>query len=192
MNFHILIDRSSIRVNPDAGRTEYTLIGNKDVTLNMCTEEFIGMKELNLFSKEFEHSVILFSIPTGNRQSFSFAVNPESDPKDAEEEITAYFQSKGITFSNVTVECKTQHSRICSMRPEPKYKFSYIPTQVICDNCEAVFDVEDLETDIVPDGEGGDLLIENICPHCRNSDCVTLTRERIEDIPTEELEDLLK
>lgn len=67
------------------------------------------------------------------------------------------------------------------MQPVPRYSYSYVDTQVQCKFCDATFDWQELNDDIVYDDEGGETFLDNICPKCGESYCCDVEMEKLED-----------
>lgn len=150
MKFIIPIDRSTLRKNPDAGRTNYAVPGPKSV------ERYVEYNDgPNGVSEEWR----------GNGNGEFFMVSQQRGPKHSTDErvVQEFEHQECVTFS--------------TMMPAPDWLFSYLPTPVTCSNCGATFPHTELGSDYIYTGED-DVPLDNICPTCGTPDCCEIEFEQ--------------
>lgn len=174
--FLVKIDRSSVRRNPTAGRTTYTVVGDSTVTASMTIPALIGSpsflqwldKELSNFALQ---QVVSDSFGSVHIAGVVRGVNAES----VFAQIRAKLGMPGLGISSTVVtDHKTYHTRF----PEPAFLLRRLPTKVQCDSCLSAFDYTELESDFISDIE---CVMHNICPHCGEVDCCVIEYENLSD-----------
>lgn len=168
MKFFIPIDPNSVKKNPRAGSTRTRVQGNDWIEWSCrapSVEVARSLDNANNFS---------FTGHTGS-SAFTFDVSgfyfDGADDEHAKK-ITAYLESNGC--SDITLIFK-DGSRLVNHFPEPAWFYSYAPTEVQCQECEAKF----LHTDFSSDSSGDDAYSNTICPLCGEWDCCDVEFEQL-------------
>ena len=76
-----------------------------------------------------------------------------------------------------TVSTFQDYETVHSLRPEPDYFYDYEDITVRCDDCGKSLKISQLEYD---DGNDSDRYSNQVCPHCRSWDCVSLIKEKFD------------
>lgn len=156
----IRIDPKTFRRNPHAGQSDYSVPGPRSVTVDAGGNVFRlagGIK----FNEEYIW---------GTFHQLRSADGPiRHGPHKKRFKISAV----SITFEN-----DFQHFRTIEAGPE--FLYQYIPTKVECRNCGKSFLHTELTSDSVPDGDGGETFIDNVCPKCGEADCCDIEFEEPE------------
>ena len=159
----IKIDRSTIRRNPDAGRTEWTVAGPSRATVRTAGITYESAGELTLHDHAIEGDFIV-------TESLNGAAIPGTT------------EHKQFTHGSagVTIRIQRDVETIRTARPAPTWLYQYEPTPVTCRNCGQTFPASELEQDSFFNGED-DIPVYNICPRCQAPECCEVEYEKIED-----------
>jgi hypothetical protein len=160
MTIKILIDRTSVKLNPKYGKdlilleNAYTHKKLKIIGINPAAMGDLSRKIVNIGGFRTEDRVY-FDKPEGERHDvvFSFIEEPELKAlcdicKDVDCESSTY-----------TVE---GNPLVYHMMPQEKYLYSYLPTKITCGECSSIFTHTFLTHS--DDYDPGD----DYCPVCRH------------------------
>lgn len=166
----IPIDRTSIKKNPRAGQTTYTVPGLKTAVKRVVID--FG----NEYRAETFHGVPPVAVAP-DRQTllcdkwisvdFAIGVHPGKSAIDPPIITEVFSVHRG--------EPQTVHRLI----PEPEWLYSYVPTQITCENCGATFAHTELQSD-----DSDETYIDNLCPKC-GSPAADVEYERIGNVKAE-------
>ena len=178
----VTIDRSTIKKNPNAGRTTYMMSGPTEAKLEFVFEDGKANRDyFDWLTKMLKHS---HTDSMSCREGVDMRVTTrlyDGDTDKAQREIRLVTKLPELPISVTT---DTPQKEIYSMRPEPNYLFEYRPTVVECGNCGIRFSHEDLETDYTDYGP-----LENICPACNEVDCCVIEFESLPERTLQEITD---
>ena len=148
-----LIVLSSLKRNPEAGRTEYTeLIFNGATVTGGATVKAV-------MDRQPRARLQSQSGPLGRarEQRYTWLLEDLSDA------LVEELRKAGATF-RTEVETKTWHS----IFPEPAYVYRFAPFLVTCEECGSTVDYADLTNDVCDDGYGGESFCPTVCPKCNH------------------------
>jgi hypothetical protein len=154
------IDRTTIKVNENAGSTTTILPGKKSVYFEgaQLPKDFIDGDNCVVYEEKVVSGQVEYVR--------GILLGPLSEDIDKRDDVK-------ITFE---VEPNIIHHQ-----PIPKYSFEYVNELLVCDECGCKIHYNELRDDEVWGGEWENW-IENICPRCGEADCVDLEYEKIEDV----------
>lgn len=162
MRFFVPIDKSSVRKNEYAGTTVYQQFLGYETTV----EYFLRQKD-NIYKKSeyiinscLRGDEILNQIRQGYYKPHSVS-EVKLPGEEGEEKISI----------NTNYRYQTLHS----ISPEPDYYYSYENINVVCEECNQISKLKDLDFDSVDDYSS-----DTICPKCNHWGCCELEYERFD------------
>jgi hypothetical protein len=177
MKHLIEIDRTTLRRNPNAGRTEYAV---PDRTTTYETRLRLNVVDQDRDELLLEHVV----------DSHVMEVTVIDRRKDLLKVILPYALQEGCIerllardVLSITLEHRIDRpvQRFKTVHPGPSWLYDYVPTEVTCDHCGAVFLHTELTTESnMPDDIQYDHS-ESVCPKCGHWDCCEVEFEKLTD-----------
>lgn len=152
----VKIIRSSIKKNPDAGKTATRIYGPREITF-----EIKG--EIPEYLKDEENCVVT-----------TWSDNPKwCKGLLYNDDLVERLLSEKKSF--ITINDNKNISTV-SHAPEPQYLYSYENTQIECNNCHNKIHVKEIIQDCNDDG------CYDECPICSHVDTFRYRHENIEDV----------
>ena len=163
----ILIDLSSIRKNPNAGRKEFMIPGQTHI------------KEV------YEHGVIVDGYLISYDSKIMKRFKKDKDLFDSVEELlkvdltTVGVIDRDRLFGKLLLrEDNREITTHRTFHPDSNYLFEYESKNIKCRYCNSKFDHTELASDSSNDGVG---YSDTVCPKCGLWDCCIIEYEDIED-----------
>lgn len=162
----ILIDRSTIKRNPNAGNTVHYMYGKQFYYRETVT-----------------HTVDEQQLPVWVKKKY--IINGNSDAfKIAEQK---YYQVENPFNWTLREWMEQPTEEIHSLTPESDYLYDYLPTLVQCNCCGIMIEYKDLESNSMH-SEGDEIYSDKVCPHCGAFECCEIefekfTKDMIRQIP---------
>ena len=158
MKYKIMIDKNTIRKNPNAGMTQfkihdghidkYELYANGKI-VNGFLYEATGIEAIKLMDEQHR------------------SLNPLTD------------EQKKCLGSLISISEKRDVSQIIH-DPEPLYLFDYEPQKVQCEKCKAEFDHTELDFD--DNDEWSYEYSDTVCPKCHYFNCCEIEYQDIYEV----------
>lgn len=158
----VKIDRSTIRKNPNAGRTE-TMISEGLQFFFV----FVGTKEPKWIKKDGVY-VTGVNYQGSDLVNQIMTIEGEIVNNELIEKIKKNHFEKGKFLPGTTITVKNNLRTLHHM-PGPQYLFEYEKTYLKCKNCKKDIEVQDIDVDYIFDGEG-EVKVES-CPVCNAENC---------------------
>lgn len=165
----VLIKLSTLKKNPDVGRTDYQELMGTDVTITLSNQTELP--------KPFSKKPYLVIARTGSETSpgvvtFTYTLKYLGH-------VTQELQQHWVDLigKNLGVSIDYRYQDIHSLYLELDYLFEYYDLPVKCKHCRRL----SLRSEIYDDYGDYDVHIADICPKCRKSECVDLEFETVEE-----------
>jgi hypothetical protein len=176
MSTIIRIDRSSVKPNPDAGKTEWTVPTLKwfqvHETINNCCTEYRSIGRPDVTSNP-DGSVTIRGRFFAVSQNFTGPPFKNAPPLGLAEKDREFTSSP-----TVRIELKQEYETYRTARPPSPWLYTYELTPVTCNNCGATFMHTKLEDLDVIDSDGDERTID-VCPKCKSPDFGDIEFEKI-------------
>lgn len=160
MKYLIKIKRSSIKKNPNAGRTQSRVCTGRTTTFK-CP----GVVP-ELMQDEDKVLIGSYTMKGGAMVDATGYIKDESIIMDI------FDLNQGIEINIKNDWQKINH------KPEPTYFYSYIDRFVKCNVCRHTFSMSKLQSDCLY-GDNDEIFSDRICPLCNTWDCCELEYENL-------------
>lgn len=157
-----LIALDTIRPNPTAGQTEFTVTSCSLITI------WGGERVKQLLDAEGDNAVLVRTRKERFGTEYEWLLH----------EMTTDLQTR-LQGSGARGRIEVENQTFRSLHPDPSHLFEYGPLMVECRECHQRFDIEALDSDSFDD----DTWSNTICPRCGAWDCLT---EPVEEETIEE------
>jgi len=162
----ILINRKTIKRNPNAGQTVFYVQGQKIIKFSCHTlpEQFIDGVNCIIGSHEIQDGIDC------NYQGIITDVHI----------LNEYIKKEKGLPNGLSVTMTHNPIQIKQKEPDPDWLYDYKPTKVTCKYCKETFNHTELDCDSI---ESDDYYSysETVCPKCDRWDCCELEYEDIKD-----------
>jgi len=188
----IEIDRSTIRPNPNAGRTLHKVPGQSSGVLSFRGSCPVanGLSILNDVMKILSEAGI--EIFRFSRCRGDLFIDGGFSPYDKELDRirSAHHDVKkiaGLMVEEFVCGVHTEVQSFRSLTPSPAYLYEYHDRNVVCRECGCSFPHGDLEADYDGYGEDDEVWSNSICPVCGEWDCCDFVFEELSSEMIDEL-----
>lgn len=179
MIFEILIDRDSIRPNPNAGQTEIRRFGPTRTTMMVS---FAAIPAHRLAKETAIEEFVeghggraVRSTVEGNVVEMQLELPETVILKEFAERLKKMIDAdRWLGYRGIHVNQRRDVHTDYLLRPEPPYLYQFLDTEVECDSCGARFS----HTELQSDEADVDTWSNAICPRCGEWDCCEFVHEQ--------------
>lgn len=159
----IPIKKSSIKKNPDAGKTEYSIFQGSTITGTWKGK----------MPKWLESKVHILSV--------SLSLTSDTEHEFQMEQIDEKLIKRITESGNGTINIEHNYAHCSSMFPEPEFTYEYHNPLIECSECSEQVRYNDIETRYVHN-EDGDEFNADQCPKCGALNSFEYRLQRIDEV----------
>lgn len=159
----IPIKKSSIKKNPDAGKTEYSFFGGSTITGTWKGK----------MPKWLENKVHVLSA--------SYPITSDTEYEFQMDRIDEALIKKITQSGNGTINIEHHYNHTTSMWPEPEYTFEYHNPLIECSECSKQVRFKDIKSGCIINEEGEEFNADE-CPSCGSLDSFKYRLQRIDEV----------
>lgn len=159
----IPIKKSSMRKNPDAGKTEYSIFGGSTITGTWKGK----------MPKWLENKV--------NILANSFPITDEAEYEFSMDKIDETLIKRITQSGRGTINIEHNYNHFSSLYPEPEYTFEYCNPLIKCSRCGQHIRFKEIESGYIVNDEGEEFHADK-CPNCGEFDSFEYRLQRIDEV----------
>lgn len=164
MTIKIIIDKNTIKENPNVGSTKTVeiVLGEYEIKIGNLSED-----EANIIKNRYENLIVKMVRSLGQ---YSFKIITTENISEEIINLVKTFTNPEFLLDRKIYRKDFHHI------PETGYFYDYLPTQVACSECNSIFSHDKLTCDCFDDD-----FSDEVCPVCGAWNCCDIEYQSIDE-----------